>query len=152
MRELERATLQPFDAIAPDARLSCMVRRLRYGDALICGEYALERQHCQTISDAENDSARDRELVQGSYAKYLLYQCDLLIGVFDSRTDDCTTIYQQQDRLAHYLMTEYGWTVAATRRIEYGAITQPDTCLTRAQRLLKPPNAPRRAVRQGLQA
>lgn len=150
-RELERLTLQEFDAIAPDPRLACMIRRLHYGDCLTCGDWTLERQLCQHVSSIEDDNAPDKCLVQGTYTEYMLYHQDRLIGVFDIRANDCTTVYIQQDRYAHYLMVQCGWTVRDTRHIPGGAITLPETDLLRAKRLVKVPpkrQANRRRTKQ----
>lgn len=117
--------------------LFVMIRHLHYGDCLICGDWTLERLDCQIISTVEDDNAPDGTLVTDSYADLLLYSGDSLVAVFEVRATRNTERRADTHRAIAEYLCKRGWIAHDTRRIEYGAVTAPDKCVSRVFRPLK---------------
>jgi hypothetical protein len=97
-------------------RVAWQLSRLYFDDALLCGNYALERLK-----------------IPGSYIQFVLYYRERVVGVVEVR-GRCAAIRRD---LARLLLAQYDWRVDAVRRVPYGAITNEGVTFERTRRLLK---------------
>jgi hypothetical protein len=109
---LEAPNIARFDVI----RLSRQLSRMFFDDALLCGDYALERLD-----------------VTDSYVQFVLYYRDWVIGVVEVRG----RLAEVRRELARLLLTKYEWQVDAVKFVRYGAITPEHFKFERTARLLR---------------
>lgn len=126
-------------------RLVWYLRRMAFGDVLLCDDYRLERQLFQTVADDERDDAEDGALVATSYVQFIVFaqtaqarrRLGSLTSVVEVRTDKPRTLDALLWRLATVLLRR-GWCLERTRFEAYGALTASDSRIAeRARRLLK---------------